>query len=372
VSYLAYHDTEAAPRAFAPHPQVELIFAPRPRSYAYSIGDPASPLNAAYAAGLAENMALFKPERESREGNPLLNAPAIFEYYLDGILFKSSVPPLPEVIAADMAQYRDAGVHTVHALLTGDRPWVYAPLNAALFAQLAWSPEQRPADLVATYAAARAPRAPAALAQAYSALEAAWRPALDRTPAEAAQRRDIPDNGDPVAAPPLDVLDYMAAPRPDSERRLEQLRAAEDEIAVGRSAWDVVMATAFADAPSLAAERAEWELATALLRFLTLRQQLYVLADRGAPKATLRGALDAAQAALDKLIAWANANVPPRARAGHLLMRGIFQLHLDHLADRQLAPPWQRVALRARRIADARALFADPCLVWELLRERIS
>jgi hypothetical protein len=175
-----------------------------------------------------------------------------------------------------------------------------------------------------------------------------------------------------VAAPPLDVLDYMAAPRPDSERRLEQLRAAEDEIAVGRAAWDVVMATAFADAPSLAAERAEWELAAALLRFLTLRQQLYVLADRGAPKATLRGALGAAQAALDVLIAWANANIPPRARAGHLLMRKIFQLHLDHLADRQLAPPWQRVALRARHIADARTLFADPRLVWELLRERIS
>jgi hypothetical protein len=131
------------------------------------------------------------------------------------------------------------------------------------------------------------------------------------------------------------------------------------------------MAAAFADEPSLAAERAEWELAAALLHFLTLRQQLYVLADRGAPRAALRGALGEAQAALNALSTWAGANVPPRARAGHLLLRGIFQLHLDHLADRWLALPWQRVALRASRAVDARALLADPRLVWELLRERI-
>jgi hypothetical protein len=296
---------------------------------------------------------------------------SIFEYYLDGILFKSSVPPLPEVIAADMAHYRDAGVRSVHALMTGDRPWVAAPLNAYLFARLAWAPEQRPWDLMASYAAARAPRTPEALCRAYAALAAAWHTALDRAPAEAAQRRDTPDSHDMVAAPPLDVLDYMGAPRPHNERRLERLRTADDQIAVGQAAWDTVMATAFADGPALAAERAEWDLSAALLRFLTMRQQLYVLAERGAPRPALRDALKAAQAALDELHRWAATHVPPRARAGHLLMRGIFQLHLDYIADGRRAPPWQRAALRARRIADTRALLADPRLAWELIRERI-
>jgi hypothetical protein len=254
--------------------------------------------------------------------------------------------------------------------MTGDRPWLAAPINAHLFARLAWSPEADPAALAAEYAAARAPRAPAALARAHAALAAAWRPALDRTPAEAAQRRELDDARDVVAAPPLDVLDYMGAPRPHSERRLEQLRAAEDLLVAGRAAWAEVMATAFADGPSLAAERAEWELAAGLLRFLTMRQQLYVLADRGADRPALRAALAEAQAALVALLAWAAANLPPRARAGHLLLRSIFQLHLDHIADRRLAAPWQQAALRARRAADARALLADPRLSWELLRDR--
>ena len=400
VSYLAYHDTESTPQVLAPHPQVELIFAPRPRSYAHGIGEPSSPINAMYAMRLAENIALFgkgrdqvsegrRPKNEeaargesitntleislSRASgirSPDLGSPSVFEYYLDGILFKSSVPPLPEVIAADMAQYRDAGVRSVHTLLTGDRPWLFAPPNAYLFSRLAWSPAQRTEDLLSSYAVARAPRDPEALIRAYRALEAAWRSALDRTPAEAAQRRDLSNSGDVVATPPLDVLDYMAAPRPHSERRLEQMRASEDEISYGRIAWDVVMNTAFADRPSLTAERAEWELSAALLHFLTLRQQFYVLADRDATRPALRDALAAAQVALDALITWAKANVPPHARAGHLLLRGIFQLHLDHLADCRLIPPWQRAILRTQRIADACALLADPRLAWELLRER--
>ncbi|MBX0331042.1 DUF4838 domain-containing protein [Oscillochloris sp. ZM17-4] len=194
VSYLAYHDTEDAPRAMRPHPQVELIFAPRPRSYGQSIGDPASPINAPYAARLAENIALFGQGGAFKRGEPSLeNLPrsSVFEYYLDGILFKSSLPPLPELIAADLAHYRDAGVGSVHALMTGDRPWVSAPLNAHLFARLAWSPEQDVAALVAGYAAARAPRAPEALARAYAALGAAWRAALDQPPL-------IPDLIDPM------------------------------------------------------------------------------------------------------------------------------------------------------------------------------
>ncbi|NTW04040.1 MAG: DUF4838 domain-containing protein, partial [Oscillochloris sp.] len=405
VSYLAYHDTECVPNAFAPHPQVELLFAPRPRSYAYGIGDPNSAINTVYAARLAENIALFgnnqiqqvgdkrsevenqEPETSRARGTNHRNSAAclppsgserlasrlrssVFEYYLDGILFKSAIPPLPEVIAADMAQYRDAGVRCVHVLMTGDRPWVFPPLNAYLFARLAWSPEQNTDALVADYAAARAPHAPAALVRTYTSLGQAWRAALDRTPTEAAQRREHADRYDPVAEPPLDVLDYMAAPRPDCERRLEQLRATEDYMRIGRAAWREVIDSAFADEQSLAAERAEWELGAALLHFLTMRQQLYVLASRAAPRPVLRTALSQAQAALDVLIVWADTYIPARARAGHHLLRTILQLHIDHIADRQQAMPWQRASLRARRATAARTLLADPRLIWELLRRR--
>lgn len=380
VSYLAYHDTEQAPRRLTPHPQVELLFAPRPRSYAQGIGEPRSPINQAYAQRLAENLELFErpptadhqplPPSDSRPSSAVGGRASVFEYYLDGILFKSSIPPLAETIAADMAHYRAAGVGRVGALLTGDRPWVYAPINAYLFARLAWAPEQDRAALLADYAAARAPRAPHALAGSYAAAERAWRAALDRTPAEAQQRREPAAGQDLLAAPPLDVLDYMAAPRPDCEHRLERLRETEDALAQGRAAWAEVLGGAFSDGPSLSAEHAEWERAADLLHFLALRQQLYVLAERGAARPALRRGMAEAQAGLDRLRAWAVAHIPPRARAGHLLLLGIFQLQLDHIADRRLSPPWRRAALRARGVLRARELLADPRLALELLRLR--
>lgn len=343
VAYLAYHDTEAPPGLVEPRPNVELLFAPRPRSYARGLGDPASPQNAAYAARLAANLARF--------GGPGAGRSAVFEYYLDGILFKSAPPPLPAVIAADMRHYRDAGVGAVHALMTGDRPWLAAPLNAGLFARLAWDPERDPARLLDAELAARAPRSPAALRAAYDGLGAAWQAALDLHPAELAARVEHTALRDVVAQPPADVLDFMAAPRPHSERRLERLRAARDQLARGRAAWAEVSAAAFADAPALAAERAEWEAGALLIELLAARQELYVLAGRDAPRQRLAAAFAAAQAALDALQAWAAAHVPAPARAGHGLLRAILQLHLDRIYDERLAPPWRRAALRARRAA---------------------
>jgi hypothetical protein len=333
VAYLAYHDTEEPP-AVPAHPAVAPIFAPRLRSYAEGIGGPA---NAATLERLARCAAHFGA------------APAVFEYYLDGILFKSSPPPLPDVIAADVGAYRAAGVAAVHALLTGDRPFLQAPPNAALFARLAWAPATPPADALADYAAARAPGAAAPLARAYAELEAAWRPALARDPAA-----DSPEGRvrrrDPVAAPPADVLDTIAEPRMAAERRLEAMDRAGEALARGRTAWDEVAASL--DGPALAAERSEWERAAALLRFLRLRQQLYVLVGRDAPRERVAEAVAEAQAALDVLAAWDEAHVPKGARAGHRLLRAPFQLQIDHIADRALLSPLGRIGLRARRAGD--------------------
>ncbi|MCX7790554.1 MAG: DUF4838 domain-containing protein [Chloroflexaceae bacterium] len=338
VAFLAYHDTETPPAATRPHPRVTTIFAPRLRSYAEGMNGPAN-------AGIAGRLARYAGEGAGEEL-------AIFEYYLDGILFKSSPPPLPEVIAADMRHYHATGATGVHALLTGDRPFVATPPNAYLFARLAWAPTASAEDTLACYAAARAPRCGAPLVEAHVALNRAWRAVLERDPEQdegATARR----GRDPVAHPPADVLDwFIAGPRRAMERRLENLRRADEELQRAAAVWDTTLASA-----GLAAERAEWELSAALLRFLRLRQQLYVLAARDAGAALLGETLAEAQAALDALLAWADVHVPPAAQGGHRLLRAAFQLHLDHIADGRLLGPLARLGLRLRR-AGAAVRFA--------------
>lgn len=334
VAFLAYHDTETPPAVTRPHPRVTTIFAPRLRSYAEGMG-------ALTNAGVAGRLARYVGEGAGKDL-------AIFEYYLDGILFKSSPPPLPGVIGADMRHYQAAGATGVHALLTGDRPFVATPPNAYVFARLAWAPTASAEDALAGYAAARAPRASAALVEVYRALGRAWRPVLERDPEqdEGARARR---GRDPVAHPPADVLDQIiAGPRRAIERRLEHMRCADEELARAAAMWSAALAGA-----DLAAERAEWELSAALLRFLHLRQQLYVLAARDASAALLGETLAEAQAALDALLAWADAHVPPAARGGHRLLRAAFQLHLDHVADTRLLGPLARLGLRLRRAGEA-------------------
>lgn len=348
ISALAYHDTEAPPDQIAPHPNVDLLFAPRPRSYAHGIA--AAP-NAGYAARLAAHVTRFHGQPEAR--------PAVFEYYLDGILFKSAPPPLAATLSADLQAYHAAGVHTVHALLTGDRPFRSAPLNAWLFAQLAWNPEHPVDTLLSAWAAARAPRSPTALCNAYAALAAAWQPVLDHDPATEPEAR-VERSRDPVGHPPRDVLDLIAVrPAPANELALERMHCVAEQLAAGRRAWQTVMSAAFTDAPRLELERAEWELGACTLEFFTARQQLAVLAARGAPRRQLRPALREAQAALDRLNAWAAVHVPPHARANHRLLRMILQLQLDAIDDRYLAMPWRRLGLRiARAITIGRAWAA--------------
>jgi hypothetical protein len=187
------------------------------------------------------------------------------------------------------------------------------------------------------------------LARAYLELEAAWRPALVRDPEASA----VPVRGrDPVASPPADLLDTLMTPRLEAERRLEAMSLAEEHLARGEAAWAAVTPLDAGGAASLAREREEWAHGALLLRFLRLRQQLYVLVGREAPPERLLEALAEAQAALAALTAWSARHVPPQARAGHALLRAPFQLQLDHVADRLLLSPLARLALRARRAGD--------------------
>ncbi|MBP1467005.1 DUF4838 domain-containing protein [Candidatus Chloroploca sp. M-50] len=336
VSYLAYHDTEAPPTSASPHPAIQLLTAPRLRSYAAAID---APVNQIVTAHLTGNRPLFAHQ-------------AVFEYYLDGLLFKASPPPLTRIIAADLQAYRANGVSSVHALLTGDRPFAWTPLNAYLFARLAWAPDSDPLALRETYALARttSPALATHLVEAYDALEAAWQPVLARDPAsDHAMRLNLIPSRDPVNAPPMDVLDMLTEPQRTAEQRLEAMLAIASQLQQGQQAW---ASLASVSDPDLAAEAAEWQLAAELLQFFRLRHQLYVLAARKAAPATLYETVHEAQASLDRLYAWAQQHVPPAAQPGHRLLRTIFQLHLDHIADLHLLKPWHRLGLRARRASD--------------------
>jgi hypothetical protein len=355
IAYLAYHDSEAAPRSITPHPNVTLLYAPRSRSYAASIGDPTNPVNRPFAQRLSENIAHFDMQHaaysmQNMGPSGFSTLHSVFEYYLDNILFKGSAPPLGRVIQADLRHYRGAGVDSVQVLMTGFRPWLVAPPNAYFFARLAWDTELDPQGLQASYATVRAPHTPEALLALWEAQGEAWQTMLDLTPAEARDSREL--RGDLISQPPTDVLDYMAAPRPANERRLERLDRAQAHMRTAQPAWQTVLAQAHTLSPTLAAEQAEWELALLLARFFHLRQQAYVLADRNAPRRDLREALAAARRVLQHMGRWNNAHLPPgRARRGMGLLIVFLGLHLDNLFDRKLALPWQRATLRAQRYA---------------------
>ncbi|WP_217352425.1 DUF4838 domain-containing protein [Candidatus Viridilinea mediisalina] len=342
VSFLAYHDSAYGPKV-QPHPAVVLLVAPRLRSYAVGLDAPA---NGPLAEQLSACVAAFGG------GNP--NSPQAklgsFEYYLDGILFKSAPPPLPEVIASDLRYYQQAGLGSLHVLLTGDRPFLHAPPNAYLFARLAWEPQGDPQQLLNDYASARAPHHPPSLISAYRALSQAWQPVLNREPVLEAPPAPAHGLRDPITHPPTDLLDLLDITSRDAELRLEALHKATLQLEQGYAAWEELGAPNIPAA--FAAEYAEWEVGAKLLTYIRLRQQLYVLVGRNASRSALREALTEAQRALDALYAWADTHVPKRAQANHRLLRAALQLQLDQIADQRIHNPFARLGLRARRAKD--------------------
>ncbi|MGQ9528996.1 DUF4838 domain-containing protein [Chloroflexus sp.] len=350
ISFLAYHDSMARPQQIVPAANVEALIAPRMRSYAAGIGTSTHPINGPLAEQIAAIRELFPA------------GVSVFEYYLDGILFKSALPPLGNTIAADLRTYRDWGVTGVHALLTGDRPWLAPGPNPHTFAALAWNLHQEPSALRHQYAAIRSPANPTRLDQVYTALEEAWQQVLDITPAEV-QRQHPGRRRDPISQPPRDVLDGYDIPSPYCEQRLSILHTALDSIATGEALLTPNSATP--ESSALAADLAEWTHSRLLLRFLAARQEVAVLQARRAPPARQQQALAAAREAHADLLDWASRYVPPAARSGHRLFRTILKLHLDHL-ESQIAPPWRQAQMRWRRLRELTIIFAQLWRGWLL------
>lgn len=224
LAYLVYHDTIEPPRRVEPHGNVAMLYAPRERCYAHALDDPGCPVNRDYHAEFLAGAGRFAG------GGAQGGVVRVFEYHLDAILFKSMLPPLGRVLAADLQAYRSAGADTVGILMTSDREWVSVPPNLWLFGRLAWNPTADPDALLDDFAAHQSAAGVTAPAAAYRQLESAFRRLVELDGQDLALR--LPGR-DLVGSPPQDTLDFLTA-RPEglpaARAKLDQLRSACAEL----------------------------------------------------------------------------------------------------------------------------------------------
>ncbi len=136
ISYLETEDPAESP----PPPNVFMLWAPRKRCYGHDLSEADCAINEPrYRGGFAELSRAFV----ARGAAPT----RVFEYWLDAILFKSCFPVFARV-GADIAAYRDAGVHTVQSLMVGPRNILGDWPAAWLYARLLWDPDADAADLL--------------------------------------------------------------------------------------------------------------------------------------------------------------------------------------------------------------------------------
>jgi len=264
LSFLAYHDTEDIAAALGDGASLpanlELLWAPRFRSWGRSIGDPESALNAASLATFAKNASAWR-----RAGGGRV---AVFEYYEDAVLFKTAVPPLTSVMEDDLAAYRVAGAQAVGILCTGGRLPLASRPNIALFPRLAAGNESD--ALLSDWSIATYGTAGKAMQSYWRELEAAWTIDLDleegdsaiHMPSSAASFASDPpaDWGDPWKA----SLERLAAKRGRCEALFEHLRAAE-----------AILASASSDDSAARREASEYAISDAILELDCARLAVY-------------------------------------------------------------------------------------------------
>ncbi len=360
IAHIAYHDTEPVPTAARPRANTSLLWAPRMRSYAQSAFDAGSSVNARYPGELAANLALFsdadtKPAR-------------VFEYYLDAVLFKSTLPPLAALMAQDAIGYADANIHTLQALMVGGRPWNAPQLNAYAFARLAWDANADPVAITHDFSTALAgAHAADALTAHYEALSDTFCMALDFEPTEArpgaaAGAADFFDNpptdmGDPWHAAPADITARLAL-KPVITGKLDQ--AAE---ALGEAA------THATNTQHVDGLQAEFALACLWFDFHFARLALYEALNRHKTSPCANDcmtALRAAYAVCDAVDVWADAHITdPRYIENTKLLHWLFwRLRLDWVREALTPAGAARDAVRKEREADMTARFARGRALW--------
>ncbi len=289
LAYLSYLETDAPPVG-APEPNLCLLWAPRKRCYGHDLGDASCVVN---EPKYRSEFASFSQAFEATGAQPT----RVFEYWPDGILFKSCFPMFASV-GRDIAMYRDAGVHTVQALLVGPRDVLGAWPAFWLYARQAWDPDQDVDALLHQFAAVTL--GDGALGPALRDLDHAWYLALQLEPVakghgfratmEAMMKQGgFADMEDPIGRD-LPALERIEA------RHVEALALAEP--------------AAHALAGTAASEEAT---ATVLwLRFALARVRAYAARTGDHPGAG--DAFDAATGAADAFIAYLSPRIDDSAR----------------------------------------------------------
>ncbi|HEY9077661.1 MAG TPA: DUF4838 domain-containing protein [Anaerolineaceae bacterium] len=302
VSFLAYHDTENPPEQVHPLPNVCLLWAPRMRCYGHSLDDPACPQNGVhYPEKVARNIALF------REANA---SPArVFEYYLDGILFKSVLPPIFHVMQRDLQFYHQAGVHTVQSLMTGDHPWINSQVNAWMFARLSWNPDQNLEDLLSLYVQQRFGKDATEWQIYYQNLEKAFTLALDIHPEQVHlafddSLRELLDN------PPADMGDPSYAPLEVLKQKVEGNQSIMDYL--GMAERSLLTVAASSDREEWRRELEAFNLVKGWLRFDHYRLVLVKAVQENQPSTTLWMHWRKAESAYQEVMKWGKEHISDR------------------------------------------------------------
>jgi len=354
ISFLAYHDTSVAPAAIKPRPNVALLYAPRERCYAHALDDTECALNRKYMSDLRSQAAWFRDS-----GWPELH---VFEYYLDGILFKSMAPPLANLLPADLRAYRDSGCHHVGAIITADRPWITPPLNGFLFAKLAWNPDQDVDNLVRDYASGYYGGPADVLATYQQELELAFHLLLDLTPEETERNLVIRNVLDP---PPMDALDFMNAPLEVRRAKLAALLEARKHLTKAGAHLEAASRPGAGWKPRgrvtrneiLSREQTSFRLASLQFDFLYQRQLAYCLMGEKAPRREIKAALRRAESALHAILDWGKRELRQERKWLYQfqLTHSLWRLHLWKVCHDALAwTPLGRLIWRWRALAARR------------------
>lgn len=347
VSFLSYHDTEQVPLKVKPLNNVSLLWAPRKRCYSHSAGDIKCRVNRVYRGRLLAQVEYFR-----RNAAP---PPRVFEYYLDAILFKSVLPPLATVMKRDCLFYGKSGVHTLQALLTGDRPWVTAQLNPWLYGRLAWKPGADEKKLVNEFCAFRYGRGGPAMARYYAGLERIFGLLLELSPEEA-----LPERYTPMMKifdePPTDVEDNWFAPqavKAERARRIEKVEALLDE-----ASRFLEEAKGKAAEKAWRQEKTYFDLVRPWTVFNAERIRLYAALAAGRNDEARRH-LERCDGAMEKVLAWSDVNIKDKKyRRNFRLMRLYnWQLRMDKIRADHFAPAWKRPFIRLRNMLRLGWLF---------------
>jgi hypothetical protein len=284
LSFLAYHDTEdvadSIRRGIDLPPKLELLWAPRRRSWGSDAGGAKSSLNAASIAAFRKTAQAWRAAGGGRV--------VVFEYYEDALLFKGAVPPLAAVIEGDLAAYRGCA-DAIGLLCTGGRLPLAPRPNAALLPVLAASPNARADASLADWTAAAYGPAAVPMLEYWRELEAAWAVDLDIEEGETAAYMpeslahsavDPPaDWGDPWKA----GVDRLAAKRGRCEELFDHLRRAEEKLAEAKGFGEMMEESKTARA--VRGEAAEYAISGSVLELNCARLSAYHELAAGDPRA---------------------------------------------------------------------------------------